>query len=208
MNQLAKVTEHEIGHGAFFSANYLRKTFMAGGDKACAKSLEVSNTEWKVLKGYSKTKSACLMYAAVQLNNVTDFDKDDAGYRWGVDLHWARFTHQVLHNSEAKNLADVLIGHGGDISTVNKGSYDESTSMAQTWGATYRQIIQVDELFDDSKTSNSRFLGALGQSGDLRSPHYKDLATAWSVGEYLRMDTRDQTGNETIVDERILIPQD
>jgi penicillin amidase len=207
MIELAKVTDHEIGRGAFFSANYLRKTFMAGGDAACAGALAVLKQKWTVLKGLSKARSACLAYAALKLNKVTDFQAKTAGARWGVDLHMARFTHQILHNSAAKCIADIFVGHGGDSSTVNVGHIDDDDAdMVQLEGPSYRQIIQVDELYKESKTSNSRFLGPLGQSGDLFSPHYDDLAKAWSVGDYLRMDTRGQTGNETIVDRRTLSP--
>ena len=125
----------------------------------------------------------------------------------------------------------IQVPHGGDSSTVNVGHITFGTKdLVQTEGPSYRQIIELAEVqyvaqtgSDDvdgvsssgsinsgssTTTHNTRFLGPLGQSGDLFSHHYNDLAMAWSTGEYLRMDIEAQNewGNETIVDRRVLEP--
>ena len=120
----------------------------------------------------------------------------------------------------------IQVPHGGDSSTVNVGHITFGTKdLVQTEGPSYRQIIELAEVqyvaqtgsndVDDvsssgssTTTHNTRFLGPLGQSGDLFSHHYNDLAMAWSTGEYLRMDIEAQNewGNETIVDRRVLEP--
>ena len=104
----------------------------------------------------------------------------------------------------------------------------DSKDLVQEEGPSYRQIIDLSEvkyvlpthdstggassktkgIEDTSATHNTRFLGPLGQSGDLFSYHYNDLATAWSKGEYLRMDidAQKEWSNETIIDRRVLSP--
>ena len=122
----------------------------------------------------------------------------------------------------------IQVPHGGDSSTVNVGHITFGTKdLVQTEGPSYRQIIELAEVqyvaqtesddvdgvsssgsINSGSTHNTRFLGPLGQSGDLFSHHYNDLAMAWSTGEYLRMDIEAQNewGNETIVDRRVLEP--
>ncbi len=82
--------------------------------------------------------------------------------------------------------------------------------VAQTGSNDVDDVSSSGSISSGSSTTthNTRFLGPLGQSGDLFSHHYNDLAMAWSTGEYLRMDIEAQNewGNETIVDRRVLKP--
>jgi penicillin amidase len=212
MIQLARVTDHETGNGAFFSANFLYKTFVGPGDRACSTALEAagSGISSHRISGWTKERSDCLVYAAKQLEDIVKEGSSAPVSKWGLDVHSARFTNQILHSTPVSCIGDIFVPHGGDSSTVNVGHIDDGEAMVQEEGPSYRQIIQLSELDEDSAENehNSRFLGPLGQSGDLFSPHYDDLAMAWSTGEYLRMDTSAQGewDNETIVETRILTP--
>jgi penicillin amidase len=46
-------------------------------------------------------------------------------------------------------------------------------------GASFRMVIDVGNW------DASRVVNAPGQSGDPRSPHYRDLAPLWADGEYV-----------------------
>ena len=86
------------GMDTFFSSNYLRKVFIFGGDQACEKTLKhLGVTTWPTLKHKSKTQSACLKYAAMQLNNITVGLHVGDPPRWGQTFIKARFTNQILH---------------------------------------------------------------------------------------------------------------
>jgi penicillin amidase len=67
---------------------------------------------------------------------------------------------------------------GGGDSTPMNATY-RPTDFRVVLGATFRIVIDVGGW------DNSRCINAPGQSGDVRSPHYSDLAERWSRGEYV-----------------------
>jgi penicillin amidase len=130
----------------------------------------------------------CIDFAALQLNNVTmssGVDADSAP-RWGIDVHKARFAHQILGQIPALAcFSDRLAPHGGDSYTVNVGHHaHDMQAMEQAAGPSYREIVDWSAV-----NAQSLFLNPLGQSGDEFSPLYDDLLTAWSEGEYMAMTT-------------------
>ena len=130
----------------------------------------------------------CVDFAALQLNNATasiGVDADSAP-RWGVDVHKARFAHQILGQIPALAcFSDRLAPHGGDSYTVNVGHHaHDLRAMEQAAGPSYREIVDWSDV-----DGNSLFLNPLGQSGDEFSPLYDDLLAAWSEGEYMAMTT-------------------
>ena len=106
--------------------------------------------------------------------------------RWGIDIHKARFAHQILGQIPALQcFSDRLTPHGGDGYTVNVGHMEKNMgTMEQLAGPSYRHIVDWSAV-----DANSLFLNPLGQSGDEFSPLYDNLVTSWSKGEYLAMTT-------------------
>ena len=70
----------------------------------------------------------------------------------------------------------------GDRSTVNV-SPNGSTDFNSSFGASYRQIVDLNEL------DNSLYINPPGQSGNRESNNYADQLPLWQTGEYLPMST-------------------
>lgn len=105
--------------------------------------------------------------------------EDVANWRWGA-LHHGYFEHalsNVAQGSEQRlDVGPLPIGGSG--STPMHTGY-RMADFRVTHGASVRLVMDVGE-WDYSLCINSP-----GQSGDPRSPHYADLAQAWSKGEYV-----------------------
>lgn len=94
---------------------------------------------------------------------------DPAAWRWG-DLQRTVFASPTG--------ADVgPFARGGSSYTVNASVYHPG-DFRQLLGASFRMVLDVG-AWDKSIAIN-----APGQSGDERSPHYRDLAASWQRGEY------------------------
>ncbi|MER6951899.1 penicillin acylase family protein [Nonomuraea sp. NPDC000554] len=94
---------------------------------------------------------------------------DSRLWRWGA-LQYTEFTSPVG--------ADVgPFPRGGSAYTVDASSYSPAT-FQQSSGASFKMVLDV------GRWDNSRAVNAPGQSGDPRSPHYRDLAERWRSGEY------------------------
>ena len=80
-------------------------------------------------------------------------------------------------------LFNVTVENDGDRYTSNAGyvSLSDKTLFNQVHGASYRAVYDLADL------ANSRFIQAVGQSGNPFSPHYSDLAPLWSAGETIRL---------------------
>lgn len=71
---------------------------------------------------------------------------------------------------------------GGDSSTVDVGTYtvnDEDNPFTNDWGPGLRAIYDLADLDRSLAIVNS------GQSGNVVSPHYRDLSVAWARGDYV-----------------------
>jgi penicillin G amidase len=107
---------------------------------------------------------------------------DASTWRWGR-LHRVAIDHTLstAGSRAPRETIDVApLPLGGDGFTVHNTAYRES-DYRQTSGATYRQVIDVGD-WDRSMTLN-----APGQSGDPRSPHYRDLFPLAAEGRYVPM---------------------
>jgi penicillin amidase len=63
-----------------------------------------------------------------------------------------------------------------------------STPMATSYRASDYHVIagaSVRMVIDVGNWDASRAINAPGQSGDPRSPHYRDLAPLWAQGQYV-----------------------
>ncbi len=107
---------------------------------------------------------------------------DRSAWRWGR-LHHVALEHALSATAGAarRDTLDVApLPVGGDAYAVHNTSFRES-DFRQTSGATYRQVVDVG-AWDRSMTLN-----APGQSGDPRSPHYRDLFPLAAEGRYVPM---------------------
>lgn len=105
---------------------------------------------------------------------------DPAGWRWGA-LHHGYFEHTLSPVAPAGDRAALDVGplaKGGSASTVMHAAY-RPQDFRVTMGASVRFLMDIGN-WDASLCVN-----APGQSGDSRSPHYRDLSTKWAKGEYV-----------------------
>jgi penicillin G amidase len=103
---------------------------------------------------------------------------DPTRWRWG-DLHHGYFEHALSGLAPADH-ASLDIGplpKGGGGSTVMHAAY-RPQDFRVTIGASVRLVMDIGNW------DASLFVNAPGQSGDSRSPHYRDLAPLWAKGEY------------------------
>lgn len=133
-------------------------------------------------------------YAELAANGKTDIGQ----LRWG-DVHQAKFAHPLFDKTLLGRFFNVRVAVGGDESTVNVAhSSFSSGNFDVMWGPSMRAI------YDFSDLNRSLFMHAPGQSGNLMSPHYRDLAQSWADGEFfeIRADWTDQSpppGSQTLI---------
>ncbi|WP_437374743.1 penicillin acylase family protein [Inquilinus limosus] len=102
---------------------------------------------------------------------------DPSAWRWG-DLHHGYFEHPASAVAPERR-AELDVGplpKGGSGSTVMHAAYRPDDFRVIT-GASVRIVMDVGD-WDRSTCINTP-----GQSGDPRSPHYRDLAPLWARGE-------------------------
>jgi len=101
-----------------------------------------------------------------------------AKWRWG-DAHMVRFEHPIFRAIPglAQILAVELETDGGDF-TINRGSFDPrgESPFQDRHGPGMRAVYDLADL------GKSRFIIAMGQSGNPFSRHWSDLATLWRDG--------------------------
>lgn len=117
-------------------------------------------------------------------NTVAAQGADIAAWQWG-DVHYARSDHTPFSAFPVlKDWFTITTPVPGDGSTVNVAPFSfRQTGYAVTHGPSYRS------LYDLSDMNNSRFMITTGQSGNVMSRHYADLAPLWARGEYFEIRT-------------------
>jgi penicillin amidase len=125
------------------------------------------------------TVTAALRAGVGDLERLLGGDMD----RWRWDsVHVAIFPHQGFDAVPAlRPLFSRSMPHGGDWSTVNVGPVFAPKPFEQHSLPGYREIVDL------SPANDSRFLEAVGPSGNVFSPHFDDGLKAWSTGQYRRM---------------------
>jgi penicillin amidase len=115
---------------------------------------------------------------------TAEYGQNIVSWRWG-EAHYARHDHTPF--SGFPLLSDwftIETPVPGDGSTVNVAHYAFRTlGYAAFHGASYRAI------YDMADPEASRFMITTGQSGNVMSRHYDDLAPLWGRGEYLEIRT-------------------
>jgi penicillin G amidase len=100
---------------------------------------------------------------------------DPSRWAWG-DLHVNRQRHPLGFLDPTLDVGPMPSGGSG--TTVNAAPY-YSPDLVQTIGASFRMVVDVGGW------DNSVAINTPGQSGDPRSPHYRDLAETWRRGDYV-----------------------
>ena len=126
------------------------------------------------------------------------FGSDMSAWRWGA-AHRARFEHPILGRlGILGDLFSLDLETGGGDHTLNRGgslmSGPEARLFENRHGPTFRAVYDLADL------DQSRFMITGGQSGNILSPHYADLAEAWRDGLYLTLD-----GTQTETARRLLL---
>ena len=129
----------------------------------------------------------CQMMAARAFDDIAPilakrYGNDPTAWRWGK-VHQAVFKHPLFGGMPVlRRLFSVRVPVGGDGSTPNVAhiSYSAGT-FDSPWGPSMRAIYDLSDL------NASLFMTAPGQSGQLLSPHYRDMAQPWAKGEYFEI---------------------
>lgn len=103
---------------------------------------------------------------------------DPGGWRYGQErFKHVRLRHPLSPAVDAETRTRLEVGpapRGGSAGTVNATGSDDN----QSHGASFRIVVDLAD-WDRSLGTNTP-----GQSGDPRSPHYRDLFEPWARGEY------------------------
>ena len=136
----------------------------------------------------TKAKETCKDRLALAHRRAVAFLQERYGAEtppWG-EVHRARFAHPVAGRIPLlRDLLDREIATSGGPTTLNRGSVkfrDERHPFRHGHGAGYRAIYNLHDL------DKSRFIQAVGQSGNPFSPHYDDLMELWRDGDYITLD--------------------
>jgi penicillin amidase len=115
-------------------------------------------------------------FVAAMEKLTSAYGVDMSRWRWG-DAHVARLSNRLLSRVPGLNaLSDIDLPTPGDDSTVNRGSTsirNDSDPWAHVHGPGLRAVYDLDNL------ERSRFIIAGGQSGNMMSRHYGDMAVRW-----------------------------
>ena len=103
---------------------------------------------------------------------------EPAQWAWG-SIHRTTFRHPLQHLASgtlAAQMAYPSYARGGSAHTINNTGF-YSPSLRVDHGASYRQVLDVGN-WDAARMTN-----APGQSGDPRSPYYRNLLEGWANDE-------------------------
>ena len=122
--------------------------------------------------------------------------EDIAAWRWGA-RHYAYFRHRVFGFVPGlRDLADIRIAADGGAYTLNRGLTrvsDPRHPMAAIHGPGFRAAYDLADL------DASLYSQATGQSGNIFSPHYRDLTRIWRDNRGFPISTvRDEALREKI----------
>lgn len=157
-------------------------TAVVAGDPIAAKFCDDVATKARV-ETCGEILTTSLTEAVAGLSD--SYGSDMAAWRWG-NVHQATFSHTPF--GFVPLLRDVFglrEAMGGGNSAIQRAAYRYSNRepFAAVHGSGYRAV------YDLAEPNKSIFMIATGQSGNVYSPHYGDLAPRWARGEYLAMTT-------------------
>ncbi len=118
----------------------------------------------------------------IALELTKTYGKNPDKWQWGA-AHEAVFAHPLFGSVPIlKNIFSVRVPVGGDGSTPNVAhiSY-ASDNFDAPWGPSMRAIYDLSDM------NASLFMSGPGQSGNIMSPHYRDMAPLWARGDYFQI---------------------
>lgn len=116
---------------------------------------------------------------------VKAYGEEPAKWRWGK-AHVARFDHPIFGFVPVVNTwtAYQVQSNGGQ-DTVNRGAGNFAAPLPEAFR--HRHGPGLRAVFDLANLDQSLFITATGQSGNIFSPHYGNLAQRWADGQALRL---------------------
>jgi penicillin amidase len=105
---------------------------------------------------------------------------DPSTWAWGR-LHQAQFTHLLAPLAAKGDAAGLSVGPAPMAGTALSplAASWRADDFRVTSGASFRMVLDVGDW------DSSRFINTPGQSGDIDSPHARDLFETWAKGGYL-----------------------
>jgi penicillin amidase len=114
------------------------------------------------------------------------YGNDRTAWRWG-EAHVAVGEHRPFGQvPPLDRLFNVSVASGGDAFTLDRGRTslnDDEAPYANRHASSYRAIYPLDDL------DASLYMTTTGQSGNVFSRHYRDLAEPWADGNYIVIPT-------------------
>ena len=105
---------------------------------------------------------------------------NNENWKWG-DAHFLTHKHTLSKVKIIDYLLSLNVGpyrSGGSSLTPNAGGYKFGDSFAQTSGASMRRVVDFSDL------NNTQMILPTGQSGNVKSNHYKDQSELYHNGGY------------------------
>jgi penicillin amidase len=125
--------------------------------------------------------AASLERALEQLRQRYGAEMED--WRWGR-AHAAQFTNQIWANVPVlRALFATTIPANGGYDTIDRGAtrLGAAAPYADVLGPSLRMIVDLGDI------DGARFMISPGESGNVLSPHYRDLMKAWRNHAYLTL---------------------
>ncbi len=129
----------------------------------------------------------CQRIAAIAFDDAgkslsSAYGKNPKKWHWG-EAHEAVFAHPLFGGVPVlKNIFSVRVPVGGDGSTPNVAHYSyRAGNFDAPWGPSMRAIYDLSDM------NASLYMSAPGQSGQVLSKYYKDMAQKWANGEYIQI---------------------
>lgn len=134
---------------------------------------------WCGADGCAAASTAALGRALDKLAQMQG--NDVSAWRWGAS-HPAYSVHKPFGNVPTlARLFDVRRPTGGDPFTVNVGQYHLDKADAPFAN---RHAASLRTIYDLADPENSRFIYQTGQSGNVFSHRYRDMADEWAAVQY------------------------
>lgn len=142
----------------------------------------------------NQIKSAALKAAIAGL--VKEFGSDIDDWQWG-NAHKVAFEHRPFSSIKGLDMVyDREYSRGGSPDSINVSSfsYTAEDNYVQNVGPGFRQIIE----FTNEKPTHL-MMNSTGQSGNVVSEHYDDMAEAFIAGQYLNLSKQDEAAQITLL---------